>query len=262
VFGATFEWATETPEPSPRSWTKVPTKTANEQVYALKKACDPIFEQLFACIASHVDVLENAETPVRFQMVQGLCQPFFDHISGALCDEVSSVGFCPFPEVVQTVAKSRALDKPRLNLEQSLALWEEGSTDTDDGSAFAGLFSSDGEEHEVESRKETPTAAQLMLLSATPISSREDDVESLQDATVCKHWKSRGWCRYHSQCKFLHPEDKRGISVSGPADLSRSAARRGRKVKAAKVQTEVPGRYAVPLASTSFPWSYSACAPR
>merc|ERR1712232_499538 len=28
---------------------------------------------------------------------------------------------------------------------------------------------------------------------------------------VCKHWKSKGWCRLESKCKFLHPEHKRGV---------------------------------------------------
>merc|ERR1719262_660664 len=28
---------------------------------------------------------------------------------------------------------------------------------------------------------------------------------------VCRHWKSKGWCRMEDNCKFLHPEHKRGI---------------------------------------------------
>mmetsp|Transcript_40332 Transcript_40332/g.111074 ORF Transcript_40332/g.111074 Transcript_40332/m.111074 type:complete len:418 (-) Transcript_40332:136-1389(-) len=28
---------------------------------------------------------------------------------------------------------------------------------------------------------------------------------------VCHHWKNKGWCRYHSACKFEHPEHKRGV---------------------------------------------------
>lgn len=27
---------------------------------------------------------------------------------------------------------------------------------------------------------------------------------------VCRHWKSKGWCRLEANCKFLHPEHKRG----------------------------------------------------
>jgi len=27
---------------------------------------------------------------------------------------------------------------------------------------------------------------------------------------VCRHWESKGWCRYEGKCKFAHPEHKRG----------------------------------------------------
>lgn len=30
---------------------------------------------------------------------------------------------------------------------------------------------------------------------------------------VCRHWKTKGWCRMESNCKFLHPEHKRGIAA-------------------------------------------------
>lgn len=31
---------------------------------------------------------------------------------------------------------------------------------------------------------------------------------------VCRHWKSKGWCRMEENCKFLHPEHKRGTSAA------------------------------------------------
>lgn len=33
---------------------------------------------------------------------------------------------------------------------------------------------------------------------------------------VCRHWKTKGWCRMEGQCKFLHPEHKRGSGVATP----------------------------------------------
>mmetsp|Transcript_29627 Transcript_29627/g.85087 ORF Transcript_29627/g.85087 Transcript_29627/m.85087 type:complete len:362 (+) Transcript_29627:77-1162(+) len=30
---------------------------------------------------------------------------------------------------------------------------------------------------------------------------------------VCCHWKNKGWCRYQSACKFMHPEHKRGAGM-------------------------------------------------
>lgn len=37
-------------------------------------------------------------------------------------------------------------------------------------------------------------------------------------AVVCRHWKSKGWCRMGEECKFAHPEHKRGVgAVQAPA---------------------------------------------
>lgn len=51
---------------------------------------------------------------------------------------------------------------------------------------------------------------------------RQDDDDSKKSdngeksVMVCRHWKSKGWCRLDAQCKFLHPEHKRGTGVPIP----------------------------------------------
>merc|ERR1712139_363673 len=44
-----------------------------------------------------------------------------------------------------------------------------------------------------------------------------EDSEQVSDSEkstmVCRHWKTKGWCRLESNCKFLHPEHKRGIAA-------------------------------------------------
>jgi len=37
-----------------------------------------------------------------------------------------------------------------------------------------------------------------------------DDSELDKSIMVCRHWKSKGWCRLEDKCKFLHPDHKRG----------------------------------------------------
>jgi len=32
-------------------------------------------------------------------------------------------------------------------------------------------------------------------------------------AVVCRHWKSKGWCRMSDECKFAHPEHKKGVGA-------------------------------------------------
>lgn len=34
---------------------------------------------------------------------------------------------------------------------------------------------------------------------------------------VCCHWRQKGWCRYEDNCKFLHPEHKRGAGMGAMA---------------------------------------------
>lgn len=41
------------------------------------------------------------------------------------------------------------------------------------------------------------------------VSEHGSDLE--KSVMVCRHWKSKGWCRMEGNCKFLHPEHKRGV---------------------------------------------------
>jgi hypothetical protein len=198
-------------------------------------------------IASHVDILDAAEPSVRHQLVQALCQPFFEQAVETLCGEISSVG----PGVSgatwqKTMASQGNYDKTSCSLGQGLGLLEETSTDEND-SAFAALLSSEGEDFEGDRRIDW--AAHL---------SGDEDSEPPRDdeksQMVCRHWKSKGWCRYESKCKFMHPENKRGTSAKNPTESlnvplpDRSTRRRGGKNK----------RNVVPLDSRlSFAESYN-----
>jgi len=46
---------------------------------------------------------------------------------------------------------------------------------------------------------------------------------------VCRHWKSKGWCRMEADCKFLHPDHKRGVpppaGFSAPPGSGRSGSK-------------------------------------
>mmetsp|Transcript_62789 Transcript_62789/g.182099 ORF Transcript_62789/g.182099 Transcript_62789/m.182099 type:complete len:376 (+) Transcript_62789:104-1231(+) len=35
-----------------------------------------------------------------------------------------------------------------------------------------------------------------------------------KSSMVCRHWKSKGFCKMEDKCKFLHPEHKRGTGVA------------------------------------------------
>lgn len=50
----------------------------------------------------------------------------------------------------------------------------------------------------------------------------DDDDEEDKSTPVCRHWKSKGWCRLSESCKFMHPEQKRGTGALPKKKSSRS----------------------------------------
>jgi len=57
--------------------------------------------------------------------------------------------------------------------------------------------------------------------SAVPMDgsqSPESPAGQAKSAVVCRHWKSKGWCRLGDECKFAHPEHKCGAGLTKKAD--------------------------------------------
>jgi hypothetical protein len=240
----------------------LPPQQVGDRFGLLQKLCSPIWKQLLMRVASHADILEATEPDDRYQVIQSLCQPFFEKTVETLCRNIDNGGLSSNSVVDPQHMRKAAVEehKPRLNLGRSLDLWEEISTDADKDSAFASLFSSDGEDCDVESRKEDEDELRSSHCTAGLVSSQDAEKSQM----VCRHWKSKGFCRYGSECKFLHPENKRGVTTStGDSSLLGSSKRRGGRNRTSKVQTGVVGGSAVPLALSAY-WASSCepCLPR
>jgi hypothetical protein len=227
-----FEWATQTPEPSPLCPQKEPSNP--EHLSSLQNICSLSLEQMLARVGDHVDILGAAEPAARYYLIQTLCQPFFDHVVEQLYAELSRADDSAAKLAWQPVANDQITDGSLIaSSRQRLGVLEEDSTDADD-TPFATLFSSDGEECEAEHSRGVYGASRKMEIDTIcAASDRESDspLELEKSQMVCRHWKSKGWCRYETQCKFSHPENKRGISARGPADRSDCPRRRGGKNK-------------------------------
>merc|ERR1712224_1173692 len=99
---------------------------------------------------------------------------------------------------------------------------DEESTEAEESHAFASIFSlsSEGEGLEcIECMSDTVCSPIARINSELA-----SDVE--KNVMVCRHWKTKGWCRLESNCKFLHPEHKRGVSAPscGKGDKAASSA--------------------------------------
>jgi len=44
-----------------------------------------------------------------------------------------------------------------------------------------------------------------------------------KSAVVCRHWKSKGWCRMGTECKFAHPEHKCGAGISSKKEKDKGS---------------------------------------
>lgn len=86
---------------------------------------------------------------------------------------------------------------------------DDDSTEAEDLGAFASLLSclsSEGES--VDGIDATSSNTEVF---AGPDSEQASEPD--KSTMVCKHWKTKGWCRMGSNCKFLHPEHKCGIAA-------------------------------------------------
>merc|ERR1719443_1394597 len=92
---------------------------------------------------------------------------------------------------------------------QPFQMFDEASTEAEESGAFSALLSGSSSPSAVEVGVESTFAS--MLDDSDPASDPEKTV------MVCRHWRSKGWCRMEDKCKFLHPENKRGVAA--PSDV-------------------------------------------
>lgn len=172
-------WVTQTPEPSPMLWGRAPPSEAyvgQPEVSKdfLRSICEPFFEQMLVAVQQALVVQGQQAAPTN-------------HMTSTYTTEQGQFRPCD---------------------ERST---EEGSDIiSDSGGAFSTIFSP----HPGPNEQET---LQFGAIEATKTIDDTKDNERRPpqvQATVCRHWKSKGWCRMESNCKFLHPEHKRGVGSS------------------------------------------------
>jgi len=84
----------------------------------------------------------------------------------------------------------------------------------------------------------SPSAPEVTPSGTPAVATAEGSCVAVQQAAqgipvkhstmVCHHWKSKGWCRLGTDCKFMHPEHKQGVG-SGCVSKGRVSSGRDRK---------------------------------
>jgi len=194
-----YPWAAKTPEDSPMCSYVTPTGFPIEDVLKklpmgpamprelIRKACEPFFEEMLTALQ------EGLQTQLHpGNKLADIAEAMIYHANSSYQMQKAEDSF-----------RSR-FNCPSGQLKQVL---DDDSTEAEDLGAFASLLSaSEGESvdgNDAPSPNTEISAGQDFELAS----------ETDKSTMVCRHWKTKGWCRLESNCKFLHPEHKRGIAA-------------------------------------------------
>lgn len=153
---------------------------------------------------------------VSRDFLRTVCEPFFDQMLSAL-QQALQQKLCE-----DQFASMQAASQCR---HQDADSDDDESTYVEDFGAFASVLSSP--EHSACTSSEDDVAhpskaehqdavSEIPELVDPIISTTEvpDPISGGEKSTmVCRHWKTKGWCRLGAKCKFQHPEHKRGVSA-------------------------------------------------
>jgi len=162
----------------------------------------------------------SGNTTVSRESLRQMCEPFFEKMTSALQQALQQ-------QMQQETHWAQVTCQPAGNTgfhyQTPFFRFDEESTEASESCAFASLFS--------------VTSSEADHLDAGSEVASDGD----RSPMVCRHWKSKGWCRLESNCKFLHPEHKRGVCAPVGADGAATLRRkkRGGKNRSAKAQQEL-----------------------
>jgi len=193
-----YPWAVSTPESSPRRWDRVPSWQGCQHEVAmpvdtreqLRSVCEPFFEEMLTA------------------MQHGLHTQMHP---GSKLAEITEAMACMASKCFQS-----SFQPMSCSITQA-SIYEESTGD--ESGAFACLLSGPSSGGE--------SADELEAKSLSSVRDLDQGSDSEKNTMVCRHWKSKGWCKLEDNCKFLHPEHKRGIAA--PSAPSKNAA--GAKVE-------------------------------
>jgi len=229
---ATFPWVTSTPEQSPMLWECAPA--GYYQAYTVATpTCSPVHKGNFV----------QPEMPSK-ELLRSVCEPFFEQMLAAVQQAMRAQS--------QHTSEMPWPSKGSNSEEGSSIVSDSGFSrmqHSQEGPAFSSLFGcqSSGsvteEEESVESGQIRSSntlllggALKLKADAQTKTNVEAEDVQRSEDAEsqyqelvgepppgsdqqkntmVCRHWKSKGFCRMEAQCKFLHPDNKCGVRTLG-----------------------------------------------
>lgn len=167
-----------------------------------------------------------AEPLVSRELLRSVCEPFFEQMLTALqqaLQQTQKQQFSKDAQIMQPTLQmtkissfqsaSRPISHQLSRLDPML---DEESTEADELGAFASLLSGPSSEGEsIDSLEAKSPEVEVVFPVAQSDGLDEAGRSSCAEKSnmVCRHWKTKGFCRLESSCKFLHPEHKRGATA-------------------------------------------------
>jgi len=181
-------WPMQTPEVSPVLWERAPSSATNK---------------------------DGIAGGLSKEILRKLCEPFFEQMLDTLCMVLQN------PAAMEMMVEQEAFGC----LNQKLgSQTDQGSDDQNGDAGDLGAFSSVMNEPQSTYMAFPSTMQNFDFIPAAKSDSAkraggkgelEQVHEQDKQATimVCRHWKSKGWCRLGDGCKFSHPEHKCGVGA-------------------------------------------------
>lgn len=184
-------WAVQTPETTPVLWDRTPAHDGR-----------------------HIEQEASAGKVISKDLIRSVCEPYFEQMLVAVQQAVNTQGQQEF----QQRGPSWNPLPPTSMGQQGQGSSEEASTFEGEGSdteggAFSCIFTPHSNPVVTEEDFERVSNARTKVPEELEVRSETTEVPSVPQpqAMVCRHWKSKGWCRMERNCKFMHPENKCGI---------------------------------------------------
>lgn len=194
---------------------------------ALRSLCEPLFGQVLTALEHGLAVALKQAAPKDQGNVLAIAAPFFDQMAAALPQAVAAMQpkepppvpaaqstAVPMQQRTKLCARAPAF-QPTFQVSMQVSRSpDEESTEAEENSAFTSLLSgpSASEAGSIDSESK---GLDTNNVSSPQLNDAADCPDGDKSITVCRHWRSKGWCRLHetNTCKFAHPENKRGVAV-------------------------------------------------
>jgi len=168
------------------------------------------------------------EPMISRELIRSVCEPFFEQMITALqvaLQEQQRRSRSNIPQTQPSTAHATrdifqsvfGANMPGMHHRTQLDPMPDDESTTDEVGAFASLLSgpSSSEGEVLDSSEASPHDSEASSPLVHVPSPQEDSEPSDPEKSVmvCRHWRSKGWCRMEANCKFLHPENKRGVTA-------------------------------------------------